>query len=110
MTASQEMAAPIQEQPKAIDFQKIEALRKHMLLTVDSMVKVYGTTRVSYYNWLKGKHMRATTAAHIRKVTKQLAICVAQHNWPNEMVFVASQAERLELLQNLIAKLDNSTE
>jgi hypothetical protein len=110
MTVAQETTAPIQEQSKAIDFEKIEALRKYMLLTVDSMVKVYGTTRVSYYNWLKGKHMRATTAAHIRKVTKQLAICVAQHNWPNEMVFVASQAERLELLQNLIAKLDNPTE
>ncbi len=110
MTVTQDMAAPTQEQSKAIDFQKIEALRKHMLLTVDNMVKVYGTSRVSYYNWLKGKHMRATTASHIRKVTKQLAICVAQHNWPNEMVFVANQAERLELLQNLIATLDNSAE
>jgi hypothetical protein len=110
MTVAQDMAAPTQEQPKAIDFQKIEALRKHMLLTVDSMVKIYGTTRVSYYNWLKGNHMRATTAAHIRKVTRQLAICVAQHNWPNEMVFVANQAERLELLRNLIATLDNSAE
>lgn len=110
MPVAQDMAAPTQEQPKAIDFQKIEALRKHMLLTVDSMVKIYGTTRVSYYNWLKGNHMRATTAAHIRKVTRQLAICVAQHNWPNEMVFVANQAERLELLRNLIATLDNSAE
>lgn len=110
MTATENMTAPTQGQSKTIDFQKIEALRKHMLLTVESMVKIYGTTRVSYYNWLKGKHMRATTARHIRNVTKQLAICVAQHNWPNEMVFVANQAERLEMLQKLIATLDNPTE
>lgn len=92
--------------PKAIDFEKIEAVRKHMLLTVNSLVTIFGTTRVSYYNWLKGGKMRKATADHIRKVTRKLLTVMTQHGWPYDLVFVASQPERLKMLQDLIENLD----
>lgn len=106
----QKLTAPAKEQSRAIDMDKIEALRKYMLLTIDSLVKLYGVSRVSYYNWLRGKTIRAATASRVRRVTRHLATCVAQHGWPNEMAFVASQSERLKMLEDLIATLDNSTE
>lgn len=92
--------------PKAIEFDKIEALRKHMLLTVNSLVTIYGTTRVSYYNWLKGAKMRKSTSDHIRKVTRKLLTVMTQHGWPNDPVFVASQPERLKMLQDILETLD----
>ncbi len=92
---------------KPIDFNKIDALRKHMLLTVDSIVKLYGVTRVSYYGWLKGGGMHKTTAAKIRRITRKLVACVSMHNWPNPAVFQASQSERLKMLEELLSSLDN---
>lgn len=94
------------DQVKSVEIDKIEALRKHMLLTVDSMVKLYGITRVTYYNWLRGKAMRKSMAEQVRKVTRQLVTCVSKYNWPYDAVFVANQAERLKMLQDLVETLD----
>lgn len=100
-------AAPTQGQPsKDLDFAKVDALRAHMLLTVDSMVQILGVSRVSYYNWLKGGKMRKPMREHIRKVTRSLVSCVSNHNWPYDAVFVAKQPERLKMLQELLETLD----
>ncbi len=88
------------------DFAKVDALRRHMLLTVESMVTVLGTTRVSYYNWLKGGIKRKKTTEHVRKIVRSLVACVSQHNWPYDAVYVASQPERLKMLQDLLITLD----
>lgn len=97
------------EQPnKHLDFAKLDALRRHMLLTVGSMVAILGTSRVSYYNWLKHGIKRKKTAEKIRKIVRSLVVCVSQHNWPDEAVFVANQAQRLKMLQELLEKLDNT--
>lgn len=102
-----EAAAPKTEQPaKHLDFAKVDALRKHMLLTVESMVVLIGTSRVSYYNWLKHGIKRKKTSDQIRKAVRKLVAVMTNHNWPNEAAYVASQAERLEMLQNLIKELD----
>jgi len=92
--------------PKDLDFAKVDALRAHMLLTVDSMVQILGVSRVSYYNWLKGGKMRKPMREHIRKVTRSLVSCVSNHNWPYDAVFVAKQPERLKMLQELLETLD----
>lgn len=104
-----ELPAPVAVQPagKAIDFAKVDALRKHMLLTVASMCVVLGSSRVSYYGWLKGTIPRAQTTKHIREVVRKLVSCVHFHSWPGPAVFVASQPERLIMLQELLKSLDN---
>lgn len=91
----------------ALDFAKVDALRAHMLLTVDSMTTLLGVSRVSYYNWLKGAKMRDTTQAKIRKVTRSLVALVSNQTWPNDAVFVAKQPERLKMLQDILKELDN---
>lgn len=103
-------AAPVMEQPttsKALDFQKIDALRSHMLLTVDSFVDLIGTSRVSYYGWLKGTKIRDKTAKRIQPLVRKLVVCVAEHNWPNiPGVFMAKQPDRLKMLKELISEID----
>ena len=92
--------------PKTFDFGKVDALRKHMLLTVESMVDLIGTTRVSYYNWLKSGIKRKKTVEHVRKVVRTLVVVISERNWPYDAVFVANQAERLAMLKEIINSLD----
>lgn len=108
MTEQAETVAPTQEQPdnKLIDFAKVDALRKHMLLTVESMTVLIGTSRVSYYNWLKHGIKRKKTSEQVRKAVRTLLAVVAKNNWPNEATYVANQKERLEMLQEMIKELD----
>lgn len=108
MTEQVETVAPTQEQPdnKLLDFAKVDALRKHMLLTVESMVVLLGTSRVSYYNWLKHGIKRKKTSEQIRKAVRTLVAVVAKSNWPNEAAYVANQKQRLEMLQEMIKELD----
>ena len=92
--------------PKAFDFAKVDALRKHMLLTVESMVILLGTTRVSYYNWLKAGIKRKKTLEHVRKMVRSMVTLVSNDQWPNPAVYVANQPERLKMLQDLLIELD----
>lgn len=92
--------------PKTLDFAKVDALRAHMLLTVDSMVQILGVSRVSYYNWLKGGKMRKPMQDKIRRATRALLTVVSNHNWPNEVTFVAKQPQRLQMLKELLETLD----
>lgn len=102
-----EATAPEKEQSdKLLDFAKVDALRKHMLLTVGSMVVLLGTSRVSYYNWLKHGIKRKKTSEQIRKAVRTIVAAVAQSNWPNEATYVANQSQRLEMLQEMIKELD----
>ena len=39
---------------KPIDFNGVEALRKHMLLNASQMSKFLGVSRVTYGGWVKG--------------------------------------------------------
>jgi len=45
---------------KPLDFTKVEALRKHMLLTTRDMAELLGVSRMTYYGWVSGKPMRKT--------------------------------------------------
>jgi DNA-binding XRE family transcriptional regulator len=44
--------------PKPLDFRKVEALRKHMLLTTSDMSELLKVSRMTYYGWVKGKPLR----------------------------------------------------
>ena len=41
-----------------LDFKKVEALRKHMLLTTGNMAELLGVSRMTYYGWVKGNKIR----------------------------------------------------
>lgn len=108
-TVTVEQAAPVvQPATRAIDFTKVEALRKHMLLTVASMAALLATSRVTYYNWLSGVQPRRPKAVRVRETVRKLVQLISDGSWSNDKVFMADQPERLEMLQALLKNLDNT--
>lgn len=86
----------------AIDFTKVEALRKHMLLTVQDMSDLFGVTRATYYGWLRGKPIRKSNDTTVRVMLKRLLGVMTEHSWPMPEVIAADQKQRKERLQQLL--------
>lgn len=86
----------------AIDFTKVEALRKHMLLTVQDMSDLFGVTRATYYGWLRGKPIRKSNDTNVRVMLKRLLGVMTEHSWPMPEVIAADQKQRKERLQQLL--------
>lgn len=86
----------------AIDFTKVEALRKHMLLTVQDMSDLFSVTRATYYGWLRGKPIRKSNDATVRAMLKRLLAVMTEHAWPMPEVIAADQKQRKERLQQLL--------
>lgn len=86
----------------AIDFTKVEALRKHMLLTVQDMSDLFGVTRATYYGWLRGKPIRKSNDVTVRVMLKRLLAVMTEHSWPMPEVIAANQKQRKERLQQLL--------
>ena len=93
------------EQPP-LDFAKVEALRKHMMLTAQQLSKLFGVSRMTYYSWLKGKNIRPFNDAKVRRVLKQLLSIMHEHEWPTPDVIGISSVERFEKLQSIIGDDD----
>lgn len=88
-----------------LDFTKVDALRKRMLLTIDSMCVLLDVSRVSYHNWLSGKSKpRNKRDEQIRATLRKLIWCITEKQWPTPEVLVADQKDRLALLQEMLAK------
>jgi len=88
----------------ALDFTKVEALRKHMLLTVSDMAKLLGVSRPTYYGWIQGKPLRRSNEAYVRLMLKRLLAVMTEYNWPMPEVIAASASERKKMLDELIEK------
>jgi len=87
-----------------LDFAKVEALRKHMLLTTANMAKLLGVSRMTYYGWVKGKPIRKSNDEKVREVLKQLLMVMSDHNWPTPEVIALDQSQRLERLLAILDK------
>lgn len=89
-----------------LDFDKIDALRRHMLLTKENMAELFGVSRITYYTWLKGSKPHKKREEKIRVLLRKLVQCVAKEKWPMPSVFVAEQPDRLLQLQELLATIE----
>lgn len=89
---------------KRIDFEKIDLLRRSMLLTVGNMANLYGVSRETYYNWLAGKYPRRKMEDSVRVKTRRLLELIAIHEWPTPDIIVADQKTRFEKLLALLDK------
>lgn len=87
-----------------LDFTKVEALRKHMLLTVQDMAKLLGVTRMTYYGWIEGKTPRRKNDEKVRHVLKQLLGLMTEHDWPTPDVISATQEQRVAKLYKLLER------
>jgi len=86
----------------AIDFIKVEALRTHMLLTIQDMSDLFGVTRATYYGWLRGKPIRKSNDEAVRVMLKRLLGVMTEHAWPMPEVIAADQKQRKERLQQIL--------
>lgn len=88
--------------PQPLDFQKVDTLRRHMLLTTGDMSKLFGVSRMTYYGWVKGKPIRKSNEATVRRTLKKLLAIMGEHNWPTPDVIVATGKERMQRLNQLL--------
>jgi DNA-binding XRE family transcriptional regulator len=89
-----------------LNFEKVEVLRRHLMLTTTEMAEVFGVSRITYYNWVNGTPLRAKNLANAKKVIRKLVAVVKEYNWPTEEVRQLDQKQRL---QRLLALLEQHT-
>jgi DNA-binding transcriptional regulator YiaG len=92
----------MQMTPKPLDFTKVEALRKHMLLTTLDMSELLGVSRMTYYGWVKGKALRKSNDEAVRAMLKRLLAVMTEHGWPMPEVIAADQKQRKERLLEIL--------
>lgn len=88
--------------PKPLDFTKVEALRKHMLLTTSDMSGLLGVSRMTYYGWVKGKSLRKANDEAVRAMLKRLLAVMTDYGWPMPEVIAAEQKQRKERLLEIL--------
>lgn len=88
---------------KPLNFEQIESLRRHMLMTVGHLANFFGVSRETWYSWSAGKsYPRDKKEAFVRLRVKELLFLLTQHNWPTPDVIASSPKERYaKLLQAL---------
>jgi DNA-binding XRE family transcriptional regulator len=87
-----------------LDFTKVEALRRHMLLTTTDMADVFGVSRMTYYSWLKGKALRRANDEKVRVMLKRLLTLMSDHGWPMPEVIASDQKQRREHLNRMLGE------
>lgn len=87
---------------QAIDFEKVEALRKHLMMTVNDMASILGVTRMTYYAWVRGTQPRPGNIAAVKLMLRRLLAIMTEHAWPTQEVIIMSQPERLAYLKELL--------
>jgi DNA-binding transcriptional regulator YiaG len=85
-----------------LDFAKVEALRKHMLLTTQDISELLGVSRMTYYGWVKGKPIRKSNDEHVRTMLRRLLAIMSNHGWPTPEVIASDQKQRKERLVELL--------
>ena len=83
-------------------FVKVEALRKHMLLTATQMAKVLGVSRVTYNGWVRGKPIRKKNDEKVRKLLKKMMGVMTEQEWPSPEVIAMSSPQRFDSLIELM--------
>jgi DNA-binding XRE family transcriptional regulator len=80
-----------------LNFKKVEALRKHMLLTTSNMAELLGVSRMTYYGWVKGKPVRKKNDAKVRDILRKM-LSILNDGWPQPEVIALEQKQRFERL------------
>lgn len=105
-TEGEVASAPPPTTPPPLDFEKVEALRKHMILTIAQMAKVLGTSRVTYTNWTKGGPIRKSNDAKVREALRQLLQVMTVDEWPKPEHVAMASDQRFKALLELKSKYE----
>lgn len=85
----------------ALDFKKVEALRKHMLLTTSNMAELLGVSRMTYYGWVKGKPVRKKNDERVRDMLRKLLVTM-ENGWPMPEIIAIEQKFRFKRLLEVL--------
>ncbi len=89
----------MEQKARELDFDKIDSLRRHMLLTVGNMADFLGVSRQTWYSWLKGKeYPRRKKELEVKAQVKKLLYALSQCGWPQPDVIASDQKQRYEKL------------
>ncbi len=88
--------------PKPFDFSRVEALRKHMLLTTRDMSELLGVSRMTYYGWVNGKSIRKSNEESVKTMLRKLLAIMTEHGWPMPEIIAAEQKQRRQRLEELL--------
>lgn len=88
--------------PKPFDFTRVEALRKHMLLTTKDMSELLGVSRMTYYGWVNGKSIRKSNEESVKTMLRKLLAIMTEHGWPMPEIIAADQKQRKARLEELL--------
>jgi DNA-binding transcriptional regulator YiaG len=91
--------------PNPLDFTKVEALRKHMLLTTTDMSELLGVSRMTYYGWVRGKPLRTSNDESVRRLLRQMLTLIRDHSWPPPDVIAAEQKQRKQRLVTMLEQM-----
>jgi len=83
--------------PSPLDFKKVEALRKHMLLTTSNMAELLEVSRMTYYGWVKGKPIRQKNDDKVREILRKM-LFILNDGWPEPQIIALEQKERFKRL------------
>jgi DNA-binding XRE family transcriptional regulator len=82
-------------------FKKVEALRKHMLLTTSNMAELLKVSRMTYYGWVKGKPVRKKNDDRVRDILRTLLKAMSD-GWPQPKVIALEQKDRFKRLLEVL--------
>ena len=85
-----------------LDFSRVEALRKYMLLTTTDMSELLGVSRMTYYGWVRGKALRKANDESVRAMLRKLLDVMTTHGWPTPEVIASDQKQRKERLDAIL--------
>lgn len=88
--------------PNPLDFSKVEALRRHMLLTTSDIASLLGVSRMTYYAWVKGKPIRKSNDVAVRAMLKKLLAVMSEHGWPSPEILGLEPKQRKHRLDELL--------
>ena len=88
-----------------LNFTKVEALRKHMLLTTGNMAELLGVSRMTYYGWVKGKAIRKKNDEKVREVLREM-LTMLSDGWPQPEIIALDQKQRFQRLLEILDKHD----
>lgn len=86
-----------------LDFKKVEALRKHMLLTTSNMAELFTISRMTYYGWVKGKPVRKKNHDRVISTLRNL-LKVMENGWPQPNIIALEQKDRFKELLEVLEK------
>ena len=87
-----------------LNFDNVEALRKHMLLTMTQMAKLLAVSRVTYAGWVKNKPIRKGNDSNVRAVLRKVMRVMTEQEWPSPDVIAMPSAQRFDYLVELMSK------